>query len=744
MAELKPPTLRASRATFRICAAVILAVLALPAIAQAAECPNEQSRRESVENPHIPSREPYSTQLPDCRAYELVSPNDNEGPVESGPLDGFYPLAEKNTAWSGILPLGNLLGQLAGPLDVQGAATFWHSIATPPGTGAIADGRGQDTFRAARAATGWSTADVLPYNFPYENGGFVRKLLDGVSSDGSAALIATNGALVSDAFLHPEVYHPLFEGEYFLYRVTTAHPSPQLITRGEPQYKIPDIISDNLVVEMPSSLFYALSASADLREVAFASDFKLEKEDVCPEHALYGGSPIALHSTVYSWNAGEGPEPQAHTIVSLSHCVAPNVDGVPTILPDGRPVIEPNAANPLGVETGAGPGGKGYDYGPLVLSDRNVESDAAALTPLAGPNEGHVNADGSRGGQWLGISPDGLTAYVQSAEPLDVEHQTTAGANIYAVSTTTGVHTAAGKTTGGACVSCTTDQTAVTYVGMSHDGSHLFFTTAGGEAGLWSWNAAGGKATRMTDDTELSQIVPSETGQFVVAITSRKLSAADTNGGPDIYEFSSTAEEPKLITSGTGADTYSPAGVSNDGARVVYDDLPGAGGPQVIDESSYGRPAQISPLGAAEGYGVQALDGGQLENIFFLANTALVPADANTLNTTVYDARVNGGFPPCTPGNPLPPPGTASCLPGATPTPTSPPNVPYEANLTPPSGMLGPLPEGRSLTPPKTPTRAQKLAKALKACHKLKNRRKRISCEKQAHKNYGKWAKKRK
>ena len=34
-------------------------------------------------------------------------------------------------------------------------------------------------------------------------------------------------------------------------------------------------------------------------------------------------------------------------------------------------------------------------------------------------------------------------------------------------------------------------------------------------------------------------------------------------------------------------------------------------------------------------------------------------------------------------------------------------------------------------------TRAQKLTKALKACHTLKNRRKRAQCEKNAHKKFG-------
>ena len=38
---------------------------------------------------------------------------------------------------------------------------------------------------------------------------------------------------------------------------------------------------------------------------------------------------------------------------------------------------------------------------------------------------------------------------------------------------------------------------------------------------------------------------------------------------------------------------------------------------------------------------------------------------------------------------------------------------------------------------PKPETRAQKLKKALKACKKLKQKTKRLACERQANKNYG-------
>jgi hypothetical protein len=50
--------------------------------------------------------------------------------------------------------------------------------------------------------------------------------------------------------------------------------------------------------------------------------------------------------------------------------------------------------------------------------------------------------------------------------------------------------------------------------------------------------------------------------------------------------------------------------------------------------------------------------------------------------------------------------------------------------------------ETGTVTPPKPLTRAQKLAKALKACKKDKSKSKRTACEKQARKKYGQVKKK--
>jgi hypothetical protein len=128
--------------------------------------------------------------------------------------------------------------------------------------------------------------------------------------------------------------------------------------------------------------------------------------------------------------------------------------------------------------------------------------------------------------------------------------------------------------------------------------------------------------------------------------------------------------------------------------------------------------------------------------VFFLAAQALVPNPED--NFSVYDAHVCETSSPCPAAKPPPPPpcdeetvqcrepgaligGSGSLATGNTATPG---NV---------NSKIQVLPEKTVVKPPvkKPLTRAQKLAKALKACHKLKQKSKRVACEKAARKKYG-------
>jgi hypothetical protein len=129
------------------------------------------------------------------------------------------------------------------------------------------------------------------------------------------------------------------------------------------------------------------------------------------------------------------------------------------------------------------------------------------------------------------------------------------------------------------------------------------------------------------------------------------------------------------------------------------------------------------------------------DDVFFLTTAQLSPQDTDTA-FDVYDARV------CTPESPCLTPSSqaqtgcassAACRPAAPPAPA--PLAPSGSATASGRGNLTATPTvgangGRSSKP--TPlTRAQKLARALKACLKLKNKNKRHTCQRRAGKTYG-------
>jgi hypothetical protein len=121
---------------------------------------------------------------------------------------------------------------------------------------------------------------------------------------------------------------------------------------------------------------------------------------------------------------------------------------------------------------------------------------------------------------------------------------------------------------------------------------------------------------------------------------------------------------------------------------------------------------------------------------FFTTADSLTPSDTDTA-TDIYDARINGGFP--APVHPIPCAESKTCQ-GPQSAPPSEPTADSSTfsgagNLTSP---LAPLPVP---TPSKPKTaaqvRADKLAAALRICRAEHNRHKRSVCESQARKHYG-------
>jgi hypothetical protein len=222
--------------------------------------------------------------------------------------------------------------------------------------------------------------------------------------------------------------------------------------------------------------------------------------------------------------------------------------------------------------------------------------------------------------------------------------------------------------------------------------------------------------------------------------------SCDPTGAPPTVE-EAPAEMSRLPVS-LEDNTYMHRWISSDGDRVFFDSQqPLSPSDQNITQDVYeweregtaGCPSATSVYGGC----VYLLSGGTTEtdsflvdadatgdNVFFEHVGSLGALEVPFGQNELYDARVDGGFTSsssvCT-GDTCQgiPPAAPSFEPPATATSSSGSNYLAPATSTPPQ-----------VKPAKRLTNAQRLAKALKTCRKVRERRKRESCERQARKHY--------
>jgi hypothetical protein len=152
-----------------VSAMAVTAVIALsvaPALAAEGACPNEQLRHESDTN--LATGQPYSTELPECRAFELVSPPEKNGQH----IEGTYSAPDGNA---------EILGSKT---SLPGSPTGGTSI-----------------YVSRRASTGWATTALAPSDDSPDN---VEALdLGEVGSDFSTIFLGDDNQLVpSDTDSH--------------------------------------------------------------------------------------------------------------------------------------------------------------------------------------------------------------------------------------------------------------------------------------------------------------------------------------------------------------------------------------------------------------------------------------------------------------------------------------------------------------------------------------------------------------
>jgi hypothetical protein len=179
-----------------------------------------------------------------------------------------------------------------------------------------------------------------------------------------------------------------------------------------------------------------------------------------------------------------------------------------------------------------------------------------------------------------------------------------------------------------------------------------------------------------------------DNGGRVVFDTVEPLVAADTNGRQDVYEWERSGEGSCQIAGG-----------------CIY-------------LLSGGSSTDVSALVGLSASG---------NDVFIATRAQLSPTDKNEY-FDLYDARVEGVAPTGAEGCP-----SAGCErqpPPATEHFEIPPTATLSGIGEPVLGPAGPVPSVKPLS------KAQKLAKALKACRTKGNKRKRLSCERAARKSY--------
>jgi hypothetical protein len=182
------------------------------------------------------------------------------------------------------------------------------------------------------------------------------------------------------------------------------------------------------------------------------------------------------------------------------------------------------------------------------------------------------------------------------------------------------------------------------------------------------------------------------------------LVSQDANKVEDVYEY----EPPKSGDCGEGAPSF----VAGEGGCVA---LISSG--TAKEESAF----------------LDASESG--DDAFFLTSQRLLPGQDLDSSLDVYDAHVCSTGSPCLAEPPVP---LAACEGDACQSPGAPPAEQTPGSLT-YQGPGNPAPPSTSSTKPKTPAqlKAEKLKKALAACHKQKSKRKRAACEAKARKLYG-------
>ncbi|MCW3065720.1 MAG: hypothetical protein JWN32_2892 [Solirubrobacterales bacterium] len=742
--------------------ALLLASFIAPSLARASspQCPNENVRAESSVNPA--TGEPYSTELPDCAAYELVSSEKNDADAISARL-----------IQSSALPAAD------------GAGLVWNASSVAqygqPSNGA------SNVYRATRGPctvlTCWPLSTLTPQGLELE---------DGVVGGREQFRLATATPDLSTVLIYGE---RLTEGEH------VGGAGHVLGMAADGTY------SAIVTTSADSTTQTAAEVSADGSHVLLQTN----------AHLLPDDSHHADSRQVYEWSKTSGLSLGGVNTEKnqTSPCGASLVRGGLSV--DGSRVFfqspDPQDGSPS-EECKLGPV---VDASKQYVSDLYVRENGATTIDISKPPPGASDY----GAQFVGATADGSKAFFVSESTLtpDKVHSGPGYADLYEYQVQTGVLRRLSVGAEEAGVTRLRDSPSGSAI-VSQDGSHAYFTALGrivpgaGRTRLENEAACGGGGPQSSNCTanlylyaggrisfiatlqagsegavhattvealtgsplfdRFAAVTPD--GSVLVFNSQSRLTSYDNEGHGELYRYDATSATISCVS-------CNPSGARAEGVVYLHDTPPARAGAERAEGMSFERLGGLSSDGAtvffastdrllpaavnadpAKQYfegkvgfpvidvyewhdGVLSListgasesddyllgaspDG---SNVFFATTSALVPRDGDHAYD-IYDARVGGGFPSARPPTACTANETCRSMLATPPAPVAPASIAFSG-----PGNLPPVGESRSLragVKPNPFTQARQLSKALKACRR-KPKKRRASCQARARRTYG-------
>jgi Tol biopolymer transport system component len=746
------------------------ALTATPALAAAGEgCPNEAIRAESKLSPT--TGQSYSQGLPECRAYEMVSP------LEKQQHDALTIYAPPPVS---VSPKGSAI-EWASQGDYAGAENYGVHGSAPA-----------NPYVAQRTASGWVTRSAYPPIGLIEDPGYAFKGA-GVYSPDLADEAVCGGVTSTGTEVGPTIRCALRD--------------PAGLWTSTPEYT--DLTGE------PFAIDQTVGASRTGEDVVFETDSGTPFLTSDTSSGSCGLSPG--HCGGLYEEAGVGtasPELRLVNVDNSGNMIGPengNAIGALPEEPAGSSYQAISADGSQIVFTATPSGGVATVYA-------RVNGKETVTISNPSPSECTTCSATPQAAVYQGASADGSKVFFTTSQQL-LNSDTDSGNDLYEYNFNNPPAHRIVQVSGGGLGDVTpgTGAGVQGVVSISEGGSHVYFVASGvlttlpnglgqtasneeGAHNLYAYDSDTGETKFVADLLEkdqqlwgVAETVPGASsksnirlaqttpdGRYLVFDSFAKLITTgpeeDTSGAQQVYRYD--FQTGQMLRVSVGHEGFANNG-NTPGFNATIGGLAGhneeAASPTVNDSNrsisengetiEFTTAAQLQSTDVAGGTNkscagvlnedagcevyvwhngsVNMISDGQDPNgavyagmsasgsdIFFQTRTQLVGQDTDALGD-IYDVRINGGFPAPTPepscsGEACQ--GSASSSPAFGGSGTS--SFAGGGNVTPGSTSFPPP------TKPKPLTRAQKLAKALKQCKKDKNKKKRTACEKEAKKKY--------